>query len=73
MFWATILTKGSRKKIKVLFLVTRPGAGKGLAIKKKKTFFEALKKYPQKYVATKLEGEGGKSQKKALTFFCGFP
>ena len=55
--------KGSRKKSYVfLFLVARPlrgGEGKGLATKI--PFFEALKKNSGKFfVATKLEGGGGR-------------
>ena len=39
-------TKGSRKKMKVIFLVARPlrgGGGKGLATKKKEPFLKAKK------------------------------
>ena len=51
--------QGSRQKTS--FSVARPlrgegAGGKGLATKKKITFFEALIKNPKKNVVTKLEG-----------------
>ena len=50
---------------KVLFIVA-------LATKKN-NFFEALKKFPQKKGATKLEGGGGHSGQAIKKTFCGFP
>ena len=49
---------------KFFFLVARQlrggRLGKGPVTKKKQTFFKALKKIPQKNVATKLEGGEGR-------------
>ena len=63
-----------REAAKKFVFVARPLKGGGGAAIKKENFFEALKKIPQKNVATKLERGGGRSglfgqDTRKITFF----
>ena len=49
-------------------MAPKGAGGKGLATKKN-IFFEALKKYPEKNVATKLKGRGWTAGQLKNTFF----
>ena len=57
------LAKGSRKKVFFRGPATKRGGGgvRAWPLRKKKTFFEALKKIPPKNMTTKLEEGGGKA------------